>query len=474
MSIRVEFGSSEDVDSCINKEEGTEMLKRKAYARLLEWKKSSRGRSALMIEGARRFGKTTLVKQFALDQYESHVYIDFNRPQQKVKEIFEEYGNDEKMLLSMLSVHFGVPFSPRNTLIIFDEVQNYPMARSYLKYFVEDGRYDFIATGSLLSIKRNVKDIILPSEVDSLELNPLDFEEFLEAIGNVPLKNLLMGHLQSLTPLPSTVHSKAMKHFREYMVIGGMPKVVQKYIDSLDFMEVDHEKRRILKLYRDDIIRYADGHEGRVTAIFDEIPAQLSQAEKKFTLASLEKNARMRDYEEAFFWLFDAKIINPCYNSKDPNVGLGLNLDRIALKCYMADTGLLVTHAFADRDSPERNLYQSILFDKLGVNEGMIVENMISQIFHAAGRKLFFYSRHDRDNRANTMEIDFLIVRDDGLKPKITPVEVKSGKRYSTVSLDKFKRKFGSRVKEEIVLHPGNISKEGNRIKLPLYLAPWL
>jgi len=449
------------------------MLYRKAYDELIQWKARG-GKSSLLIEGARRVGKTTLAKKFAKENYRSSIYIDFSKPSREVKGIFESQGDDVDSFLSYLSILTGTTLYPRESLIIFDEVQRYPQARGFLKHLVEHGQFDYVATGSLLSIKQNVDEILIPSEEEALELNPLDFEEYLIAAGERELARFLEETSRNPKVIIEGVHKKAMMHFREYMLVGGMPQAVEEYLANKDFHKVDRVKRNILRLYRNDIARFAKGYESKVISIFEGIPSQLAMKEKGFTLASISKNARMRDYEEAFFWLDDARVVNTCFNSREPSVGLGLNEDRVTLKCYMADTGLLVTHAFASRKDTDDSIYRAILFDNIGINEGMILENMVAQIFRASGRKLYYYSRRDQNNRENTMEIDFLIIRDEGVKPKVSPVEVKSSKRYSVRSLEKFRKKFGSRIGDEIVLHPGNVSIDANRIKLPLYLAPWL
>jgi len=441
---------------------------------MVDWKNSSEGSTALMVEGARRVGKSTLVEEFAKNWYTSHITIDFAFAPPELIEIFDSNAHDIDSLLSYLAVYYGKTLHERNTLIVFDEVQFYPKARALLKPLVAHGRFDYVATGSLISIKQNTEGILIPSEVESLELNPLDFEEFLLAVDEEPLARMLKEIASSPSEIPDPIHKKAMRKYREYMLVGGMPQAVVEYINSRDFQKVDKVKRTILKLYRDDIARFARGYEGKVSAVFDELPSQLAKNEKKFTLSSLGKDARMRTYEEAFFWLDDAKIINPCFNSTDPSVGLGLHRDGSTLKCYMADTGLLVSHAFVDSDVSDNNLYREILVGSLSINEGMIVENAMSQALHAQGYKLYFYSRHDRDERENNMEIDFLIVQKGMSKAKISPIEVKSGTRYKTGSLDKFRKKFSGKVGQEIILHPGNVSIAGNRIRLPLYLSAWL
>ena len=427
-----------------------------------------------MIEGARRVGKSTLVEEFAKGWYESHILIDFAFASPELIDIFESSAHDISSLLSYLAVFFGISPKERDCLIIFDEVQFYPKARALLKPLVADGRFDYIATGSLISIRQNTQNILIPSEVETLELNPLDFEEFLWAMDETPLAELLKDIAATPKQIPDAIHKKATRKYREYLLVGGMPQAVVEYQRSKDFHKVDKIKRLILKLYREDITRFAKGYEGKVAAIFDELPSQLSKNEKKFTLSSLGKDTRMRTHEEAFFWLDDAKIINLCYNSTDPSVGLGLHRDGSTFKCYMADTGLLVTHAFADSDISDNNLYKEILLGSLSINEGMIVENAIAQALHGRGHKLYFYSRYDSTNRENNMEIDFLIVQKERGKSRVSPIEVKSKTRYKTGSLDKFRRKFGTKLGQEIIFHPGSVSTSHNRVKLPLYLATWI
>jgi len=449
------------------------MIKRRAYHQLLDWKKQSKGRTSLMIEGARRVGKSTLAEEFAKNEYRSYLLIDFSKEDQAIRDLFLNKRNDIEAFFSYLDAISDITFFERETLLIFDEIQMLPEARGFLKHLVADGRYDYIATGSLISIKRNVQNIVIPSEVQTLELNSLDFEEFLHALGYAQLADLLSQTITTLEPLPQGLHQKAMEHFREYMIVGGMPQAVSKYIETKDFGQVDSTKRMILDLYRNDIIRYGGEEEGRITAIFDQIPAQLAKKEKKFTISSLGEQARIRRYEEAFFWLRDSKIVNISHNATDPNVGLSLSLDHTSFKCFMADTGLLVTQAFADKESTSHEVYRAILFDRLGINEGMLMENIVAQQLHASGHRLFFYSRARKEDTAAT-EIDFLIQRMKGLKPRISPIEVKSSKRYKTASLDRFSTSFSKRLGKQYVLHTGNLEIEGERILTPLYLAGWL
>ena len=452
------------------------ILHRRIYDRLLTWKRTEQGRSAILLEGARRVGKSTLATQFGNNEYRSFILIDFSNVDEAVLDLFRTQRNDLTRFFSYLSLYFNTTLHERESLIIFDEVQFFPQARALLKHLVADGRYDYIETGSLVSIKQNVQDILIPSEEDSLELNPLDFEEFLWAMEQRPLADAIRDSYERRIPLPQAIHRKAMELFREYMLIGGMPQPVVDYTLTRDFAQADSDKKRILSLYRKDVARFAKGYESKVLSIFDGLPGQLSKHEKRFSLASLSKTARMREYEDSFFWLSDARITNNCYNSTDPHIGLRLDEDHTTLKCYMADTGLLVSHAFPTRGTTDgvNSIYRDILFGKLELNEGMLVENVVAQQLKASGHDLFFYSRRDQTNAANTMEIDFLIpapYANANLRLRITPIEVKSTGRYGTKSLDKFKGKFGSRVGEQVILHPKELRVDGDKIYLPLYMA---
>ena len=450
------------------------MLKRKAYDRMLKWKRESNGSTALLVEGARRVGKSTLVEEFGRREYRSCLIIDLFQAPAEVKQYFEDNRNDFDTLFLMLSTYYRVELFERDTLVVFDEIQAYPQARGLIKYLVADGRYDYVETGSLLSIRQNIEGIVIPSEEEAMRLEPLDFEEFCWAMGETQLFELVRSCFEALRPLPDNLHRRAMRLLREYALVGGMPKPVSTYVENRAFAQVDEEKRLILELYRNDVARFARGYEFKVVSILDGIPGQLSKREKKFTLASLGKNTRMREYEEAFFWLGDARIANICYAAADPSVGLALSMEQSALKVYMSDTGLLVTLAFSDSVETGEEVYRAVLLDDLGINEGMLTENLIAQMLVAAGHKLFFYSQSGRREGEERMEIDFLVVKpyaNAAGKPRVCPVEVKSPKQYGTTSLDRFKAKFGKRVGSEVVLHAKQLRVEGDRLYLPLYMA---
>lgn len=451
------------------------MMKRKIYTTLLDWKERRAGKTALLIDGARRVGKSYIVEAFAKKEYRSYILIDFFTASQDVKDLFENYLHDLDTFFLFLSNYYQVKLYPRETLIIFDEVQEFPRARGAIKYLVADGRYDYIETGSLMSIKKNVQDALIPSEEHHVNLYPMDFEEFLWALGDDMLMPFIKERFEKKQPLGPALHRKAMDLFRQYLIVGGMPQAVKEFVESRDFDEVDSVKRDILTLYRADMMKHAQGYEIKVARVFDEIPAQLQKHERKFKLADLEKNARMRDYEDALFWLDDAMIVNTCYNSTAPNIGLKLNMDRLTLKCYMADTGLLISHAFDENGIVSEEIYKKILFDKLEVNMGMIVENVVAQMLVASGHKLYFYSNPSREDKNARMEIDFLIAKDKiSNRHNISPIEVKSSTRYTLTSLRKFVTKYKEQTHIPYVIHPNDFKEEDGIVYLPLYMTPML
>ena len=445
-------------------------LKRKIYQELCKWKNENCGKTSLLLEGARRVGKTHICRQFGDKEYKSFILIDFTVASKEIKDLIENQVADLDLFFSRLSVYYNTPLYSRNSLIIFDEVQLFPLARQHLKALTSDGRYDYIETGSLLSIKQNVKDILIPSEEDRLEMQPLDFEEFLWAMSDETMAPFLRECFNKTLPVGAAVHRKAMDAYRQYLLVGGMPQAVLAYLDRRDFAATDKEKKRILALYRNDIAKFAAGYEKRVIEIFDAIPEQLTKAEKKFKLSSIGKNARQREYSDAFMWLVDAMIANHCFNSTDPNVGLALYSDRATQKLYMADTGLLVTHTFHDKEYLDNELYRAILFDKLHINEGMILENAVAQALRASGHRLYFYSRVDSESRKNNIEIDFLIIRNN----KVSPIEVKSAAYRRHSSLDKFNAKFSKTIGESYVVYTKDVMVRESVTHIPVYMTMFL
>lgn len=451
-------------------------MRRKIYDHLCQWKQESRGESALLVKGARRVGKSYIVEAFAKSEYDTYILIDFNRADRQLKDIFLHDLSDLDTFFLKLETYFNTKLYERRSLIIFDEVQLFPRARSAVKYLTADGRYDYIETGSLVSIKENVKDILIPSEEDQISLYPMDFEEFLWAIGNETMMELIADCFQKKKPLGQALHRKAMDLFRQYLIVGGMPQAVKSYVKERDFQKVDRIKRRILNLYRDDIRKHAEGYEMKVEAIYDELPSQLKNQNRHFKLSALKEGARFGEYKEALFWLSDAMIVNNCYNSTEPNLGLNLNRDRTLLKCYMGDTGLLLSHAFDEKGIVSEEIYKKILLDKLEVNMGMIVENAVAQMLTASGHKLYFYANASRKDASSRMEIDFLTAKSKiSNRHNISPVEVKSGKNYTLSSLKKFIHKYAEQLHTPYVLHTGDLeNREGGIICLPLYMTPLL
>ena len=449
-------------------------MRRKIYDKLLQWKQG-KCKSALLIRGARRVGKSYIVEEFAKKEYKTYILIDFNKAGKEVRDLFEHYLDDLDTFFLYLSSIYNVKLYPRETLIILDEVQLFPRARSAIKYLVEHGKYDYIETGSLISIKKNVKDILIPSEEDQLEMYPMDFEEFLWALGNDTMMDLLRDCFIHQRPLGQALHRKAMNYLRQYIIIGGMPQAVSTFIESNDFNEVDKAKRRILNLYRDDIRKHADDYALEVEAIFDEIPSQLKNQNQHFKLSSIKQGARFGEYKEAIFWLADAMIANNCYNATEPNVGLRLNLDKRLLKCYMADTGLLISHAFDENNLVAEEIYKKLLFDKLEFNKGMIVENIVAQMLVATGHKLYFYANASREDASSRMEIDFLIAKSKiSNRHNISPIEVKSGKNYTLTSIKKFMVKYEQQINIPYVLHGADLKVDKGIVYLPLYMTPLL
>jgi len=446
------------------------VLKRKVYQKLLDWKRTRKGKSALLLKGARRVGKTFLCDQFGKNEYRSMIFIDFAYIAKEIIDVFENESTNLDLFFSKLSTYYKTKLYNRESLFVFDEVQRFPLARQLIKYLVADGRYDYIETGSLVSLRQNVKDIVIPSEEESLEMYALDFEEFLWAMGDETTMPYIRDCYEQLRPLGQALHRKVMNDFRQYLLVGGMPQSVIEYAESRDFAAADSEKRRILELYRNDISKFAGRYEGRVVAIFDNIPGQLSKKEKTYRLSSINKDARMRRYEDAFFWLDDAMIVNACYNATDPSIGLALSSDHNTQKIYMADSGLLVMHTFRDSDYIDNELYRAILFNKLGVNEGMIMENAVAQMLRSNGHRLYFYSRYARNDRSETMEIDFLITKNK----RISPIEVKSSYYKEHSSLDKFRKKFRSKLGDAYILYQKDILVKEGVIHLPIYMATLL
>lgn len=447
-------------------------MKRKVYYDLLEWKKKSNGKTAMLIEGARRVGKSYIALEFAKNNYKNYVLINFSKVSDDVKNIFNNYLDKLDDFFLLLSSYYGVELYERETLFIFDEIHFFPRAREAIKFLVEDGRYDYLETGSLISIKKNVKDILIPSEEESIVMYPMDFEEFLWAMGRDTLMDFIREHFENRKSVGPLLHRTIMDYFNKYMIVGGMPQAVLEFSATNSFASVDKIKRSIIKLYRDDIRKHAEELNLKVEQIFDTIPAQLAKHEKRFNLATLDENARYRDYEGAFYFLEDAGIINIAYNTTEPNIGLGQRLDSNSLKCYMNDTGLLLSMTFNEREITSEEIYKKILFNKLTFNNGMIVENIVAQMLVASKNKLYFFSRNNREDSSETMEIDFLLSKSAITSMhNIIPIEVKSGKNYTYSSLNKLIGKYKDYLAQPIIIHTSDLKIENNILYLPIYMT---
>ena len=460
-------------------------MKRKIYDQLLLWKNNRKGKSAMMIEGARRVGKSYIVREFAQKEYKSYILIDFFKVGDDIKDLFKNYKDNLDMLFTYLSTYYSTRLYPRESIIVFDEIEFCPAARAAIKYLVEDGRFDYLETGSLLGmqmstkkkLKKNEKkeDYLVPSEEEKMVMHPMDFEEFLWAFGEESLMDFVRMKFASQEPVGQSMHRKLMDYFRLYMIIGGMPQAILEYLDTKSFEDVDRVKRQILNLYNNCIDQYAGVYAAKVKAIYEAIPGQLQRHEHKFQLSDLNKDARFRDYDSSFFWLRDAKMVNLAFNTTEPSIGLGLKQSDNSLKCYMNDTGLMISHAFDERGVVSEQLYQKILKDELDANLGMLMENIVAQMLTAIGCKLYFYSNASRENKDDRMEIDFLISKKAVTsRHNISPIEVKSSTGFTTTSLEKCLKKYSSHLAQAYIVHTGDLEIDGDYLYIPLYMVPCL
>ena len=450
------------------------VFKRKITETLRKWKNEDCNECALLIDGARRVGKSFIVEEFAKSEFPGHLVINFKYASTDVKETFNEYLDRLDLFFQRLFLTVGNKPLPKGSLIVFDEVQAFPRAREAIKPLIADGRYHYIETGSLISIKKNTDGILIPSEERHVKMYPMDFEEFLWASGQEALMPIIREAFEKRESLKN-LHRLAIDEFKAYLLVGGMPQAVKKYVQTHDFGAVDRVKRDILELYRAGIVKHAGSQANKVMLMWDGIPAQLSAHEKTYKLSDLAPEARLREYADPIFWLQDAMTCNFCYNSTEPNLGLALSSDHTTFKCYMADTGLLVSHAFDENTLASAEIHKRIMTGELSVNKGMLMENIVAQMLTASGRKLYFYSRADANDRSNRLEIDFVIAKSVlGKKKNITPLEIKSGKRARFASLRKFTEKFGDFVDEPLLFHMKDLKADGDTTFLPLYMASCL
>lgn len=447
------------------------MLKRKIEKDIMRWIESSD--KALLIYGVRQAGKTYIVRECL--KAAGCDYIEFNLIRQpEIVEILDGATGIDDLILK-LSLYSDKKIVPGKTFFFFDEIQRYKEIVTKIKFLVDDKRFRYIMSGSLLGVEIvNLKSAPV-GYLQTLNMYPLDFEEFLWANGNDTMMDFIRDCYRKKAPLGQALHRKAMDLFRQYLIVGGMPQAVNAFVKHNDFDEVDRVKRRILNLYRDDIRKHAKGYEMKVEAIYDEIPSQMKNQNQHFKLSSLKQGARFDEYKDAMFWLSDAMIVNHCYNATEPTFGLNLNRDRTLLKCYMGDTGLLISHAFDENGIVTGEVYKKLLLDKLEVNMGMVMENMVAQMLTASGHKLYFYSNSSRSDASSRMEIDFLIAKSQiSNRHNISPIEVKSSKNYTLSSLKKFKTKYAEQLHIPYVLHTGDFKEEDGIVFLPLYMTPLL
>lgn len=440
------------------------IFKRKIYSQILQWKEENDGSSALLVEGARRVGKSTIVEEFARQEYESYILIDFNKASKAIKSLFDDLM-DLDYIFMVLQQTYKKTLVPRKSVIIFDEVQKCPTARQAIKYLVQDGRYDYIETGSLISIKKNTEGITIPSEEDSIQMYPMDYEEFRWALSDETTVPMLRKFWEMKKPL-GPAHRNTQRDLRLYMLVGGMPQAVNTYLDTNNLKKVDAAKRKIIKLYADDFRKIDPA--GRITRLFLSIPAQLSNNESRYQPTTVLGNVDSEKMTELLSNLEDSKTVSFAYHSNDPNVGMELTKDDTRFKLFVADTGLFVTMAFWDKNYTENVIYEKLLSDKLSANLGYIYENLIAQMLTATGNKLFYYT-WPKDEKHN-YEIDFLLSRG----AKIDPIEVKSSGYKTHASLDDFCSKYSSRIGNRYLVYTKDLNKDGQTVLVPVYMTPFL
>ena len=446
------------------------VFKRKVYDKLLEWKKLSAGASAVLLEGARRIGKSTIVEEFAKNEYDDYMILDFARENKDVRNNFIENMDDLDSFFRNLFLLKGKSLNGKNCVIIFDEVQLFPYARQAIKYLVADGRYEYIETGSLISIRKNVKDILIPSEEYRIKMYPMDFEEYLWALNDTVTIPAITEAFQKRRALGDATHRKIMKTFRTYMVVGGMPQAVEALVSGKTFAQIDFVKRNILSLYEEDLSKYDNENREKASVIYKTLPEQLENKNSHFKFSLLDKNARYQNYVDAVSFIAESMIGNECINVTKPEVSLELFADRSNFKLYMGDTGLLVTQVMKNRDDSDEDLYKSLIVGNLGINQGMILENMVAQMLRASGHDLYFHEylyRPEGSSREKKYEIDFMTVK----KKKICPIEVKSSGYTSHKSFDYLIRKYQLKMEDRYIIYTKDLKYQDGILYLPIYMT---
>lgn len=443
------------------------MFRRKVYDRIMEWK-AGNGSTGLFIEGPHYVGKTTVVEEFARNEFDSYLLIDFSIASKEVLGLFNRYSSDLDSLFLYLQLEFGVELFEKRSVIIFDEIQFFPFARQMIKHLVKDGRYYYIETGSLVSIRGASKDILLPSEEDRIQMNPMDFEEFLWATGDTVTPKLLRRSFEEKTPL-NEAHKVVMRKFTEYMLVGGMPQAVSEFIATNNFDKVEGSKTRILNLYLDDTEKSGPTLKSKTRQILSKLPAMLSRHEKRFSPSAIKKDSRTREYVKAVDWLTDSKMVNRCFRISDPNPAMDQNVDETAFKLYMADTGLLITSAFMSNSGDRDEIYRALVSGKLSINKGMFLENAVAQALVASGHNPGFGRFEDQIER-KSYEVDFLIA-DSG---RVIPIEVKSGQSAKHASLDRYVDRYGKWIDQAYVVHTKDLRVDGDLTYIPVYMAMFI
>ncbi len=442
------------------------VFKRKIYQEMLDWKKTSKGKTALLIKGARRVGKSTVAEEFAKKEYSSYILIDFSIAPIEVHHLFEDIS-DLNYIFLQLQLIYHVDLIKRKSVIIFDEVQKEPLARQAIKHLVKDGRYDYIETGSLLSIKRNVKDILVPSEETRIEMVPMDYEEFRWSLGDKVTIPMLRTAFEKRISLGDDVNRRMMRDFRLYMLVGGMPQAVCTYIETNNFKEVDKTKRSILELYQDDF-RKIDPT-GRASMMFSAIPSQLAKNAARYQISSVIPNEKADRILGIISDMKDSMTVNLAYHADDPNIGMSLLEDIQKYKMFLNDTGLFTTLAFMDKDFTENIIYEKLLNDKSDTNLGYLYENIVAQMLYASGNNLFYYS-FPKEGSKHTFEIDFLLSKKD----KVCPIEVKSSGYKTHASIDAFSQKFSDRVSQKYLIYTKDLRKDKDLLCIPVYMTMFL
>ncbi len=436
------------------------MFKRKIYNKLLEWKDKYKGSRAVLVEGARRVGKSTIVEEFAKKEYKSYVLIDFAHTSSNILSLFEDISNLDLFFLR-LQAELNVQLYNRESVIIFDEVQLFPKARQAIKYLVKDGRYDYIETGSLISIKKNVKDILIPSEEVKMQMYPMDYEEFCDAVGfNYNVINQIYNSKKSIG---DSTNRKLIRDFRIYIAVGGMPQAVEAFVQKKSFNEIDKIKKEIIDLYKDDLKKIDPS--GRLSKIYESVPAQLASKRNRFSLKTATKTSKTSKDDERIFDLIDSKMVNVCYLVTEPSLSLNQSVDLTKYKFYLSDTGLFVTMLFNSDNSNHEDIYRKLLSNKLELNLGYIYENVASQLLVSSGKNLYYYT-WDKPESTHKYEIDFLVINNK----KISPFEIKSGKINNHVSIDNFTRKDSTSTGKKYIISSKDIGKEKDIYLLPFYL----